>query len=551
MHGINPNIGEYLIQKIYETGVRHVFGVPGDYILNFYAMLEKSRLQVINTCDEQSAGFAADAYGRVNGLGVVCVTYNVGGLKLLNPAAGAMAEQSPLLIIAGAPGWQERQKCRFLHHKVKEYDDQLNLFRHVTVASTDLNDLQTAYREIDRVISEVITRRRPGYIELPRDIVGMIPGGDFSGSGETVPAPGRSFHPEAIGAIVAAINRAERPVIVAGSGIARNSLTPALRILSEKASIPIVTTILGKSAIDERFSNFLGVYAGVIGDDAVRDYVESSDCIILLGVLLTDVDRGANTAVLDPDLIIDLSEEGCSIGSEQFSIPGLQLLPAIAEQGLAVHTIDGIPTPVRERIPPFSPTDAKISVENLVLALNTLIDEKTILITEVGDAVMMSLDITIKRTGGFMSPAYYSSLGFSVPAAIGVQLASPAIRPLVLSGDGAFQMTGMEVSTAGRYHLNPVVVILNNGGFGTERPMIDGAFNDVAPWKYHRIPEITGCGRGYLVRTGNELFAALKEAFSSQELSIVEVLLDENDISPQLRRLCQRFSQGVKSEKKG
>jgi len=216
---------------------------------------------------------------------------------------------------------------------------------------------------------------------------------------------------------------------------------------------------------------------------------------------------------------------------------------------LIPHDTASCPIPVRDRMPDFVPTGAKVSPENLVLALNSIIDDKTVLITEVGDAVMMSLDITINRPGGFLSTAYYSSLGFGVPASIGIQAADPDIRPLVLSGDGAFQMTGMEVSTACRYHMNPIVIVLNNNGFGTERPMIDGSFNDVAPWAYHKIPEIIGCGKGYLVQTDTELAAALKEAYDSPDLSIIEVLLDQNDISPQLRRLCSIFSQGVKQNK--
>jgi indolepyruvate decarboxylase len=478
----------------------------------------------------------------------VCVTYNVGGLKVLNPVAGAYAEKSPVLVIAGAPGWQERQKYLLLHHKVKEYDDQLNMFKQITVASTDLKDPDTAYREIDRVISEVIRQRRPGYIELPRDMVDVIPGTEFPGHGEEKGHNDRTNHYDITGRIVTAINTAEHPVIMAGGDIARYHLEPALRSLAEKTHIPIVTTILGKSAIDERNPYFLGIYAGIVGDDAIRRYVESSDCIILLGVMLTDVDMGANTAVLNPDTLISLSEELCSIGRQSYPVSGLKLLSDIMERELTVHESKDIPVPIRERMPAFYPTNSKVTTESLVLAVNSGIDEKTILITEVGDAVMMSLDITIKRDGGFMSPVYYSSLGFSVPAAIGVQAAHPDIRPLVLTGDGAFQMTGMEVSTAGRYQMNPIVIILNNSGFGTERPMIDGSFNDVAPWKYHQIPDMIGCGKGYLIRTDHELAYALKEAYASKELSILEVLLDQNDISPQLRRLCQKFSQGVKQK---
>ncbi len=546
MNGTRVCIGDYLIQKIIDSGARHVFGVPGDYILNFYARMEKSPLSVMNTCDEQGAGFAADAYGRKHGLGVVCVTYNVGGLKVINPAGGAYAENSPLLIIAGAPGRLERQKCPLLHHKISEYDDQLAIFRHITVASTDLADPETAFQEIDRVISAVIETKKPGYIEIPRDMVDYIPTEERPELREKDTTPLPLSHDSAFEALVSAINIAEQPVIMAGGGIIRHNLTSALEKLAKKANIPIVTTILGKSAVDERNPLFLGVYAGIIGDDSIRQYVEASDCIIQLGVLLTDVDMGANTAVLNPDSVICLSDEACSIGRQTFPHPGLMLLPGLAERDLTVHHHENLPTPVREKIPAFSPTNAPITTEKLVQALNSFLDENTVLITEVGDAVMMSLDCTIKRVGGYLSPAYYSSLGFSVPAAIGIQAADPDIRPLVLTGDGAFQMTGMEISTAARYGMNPIVIIINNCGFGTERPMIDGAFNDVAPWRYHRIPDLTGCGKGYLVTTENELATALKEAYASDEYSILEVRTDPADISPQLRRLCQRFSQGVK-----
>ncbi|MGV8110306.1 alpha-keto acid decarboxylase family protein [Methanospirillum sp.] len=539
------NIGEYLIQKIYESGARHVFGVPGDYILNFYAKLNNSPLELINTSDEEGAAFAADAYARVSGFGVVCVTYTVGGLKVLNATACAFAEKSPLLIIAGAPGYKEREKYPLLHHKPNEYDDSLRMFERITVASTGLENPAEACKEIDRVIQTVLTLKRPGFIELPRDVVDMVVT-TASRHKEQAMNPDSSLQTEAGDALVHAINSAKQPVIMAGIGILRHNLVSALESFPEKTNIPVVTTILGKSVLDERNPHFLGVYAGIIGDDAVRAYVESSDCVILLGMLLTDVDMGANTAVISPDVMVMLSDEECSIGNQKFSLPGLMLLPDLLEKELCYHTISGVPVPVRERLPSFTPSDTKITTKSLVPAINSLIDDKTILITEVGDAVMMSLDITIQRSGGFLCPVYYSTLGFSVPASIGVQAACPDLRPLVLSGDGAFQMTGMEVSTACRYHMNPIVIVLNNSGFGTERPMIDGSFNDVAGWKYHKIPEITGCGKGYLIRTEQEFVDALKEAYASKELAILDVILDPDDISPQLRRLCQKFSQGVK-----
>src|SRR6478672_2887994 len=171
----SPSVGEYIIERLAAHGVRHVFGIPGDYVLGFYDLLEKSKLRIINTCDEQGAGFAADAYARIRGLGVVCVTYCVGGLKVANSTAGAFAEKSPVVVISGAPGIKEREKNPLLHHKVREFDTQRKVFEQLTVASAVLSDPQTAFLEIDRVLHAVLRYKRPVYIELPRDIV-AVPG---------------------------------------------------------------------------------------------------------------------------------------------------------------------------------------------------------------------------------------------------------------------------------------------------------------------------------------------------------------------------------------
>src|SRR3954462_12847720 len=169
------SIGQYLIDRLYEHGVRHVFGIPGDYVLAFYDQLQRSKLQIVNTCDEQGAGFAADAYAGVRGLGAVCVTYCVGGLKVANTTAEAFAEKSPVVVISGAPGIREREKNPLLHHKVREFDTQKKVFEQLTVASTVLSDPQTALQEIDRVLHACLRYKRPVYIELPRDMV-QVPG---------------------------------------------------------------------------------------------------------------------------------------------------------------------------------------------------------------------------------------------------------------------------------------------------------------------------------------------------------------------------------------
>src|SRR5206468_5026660 len=207
-----PSIGQYLIDQLYAHGVRHVFGIPGDYVLGFYDLLSKSKLSIINTCDEQGAGFAADAYARVRGLGAVCVTYCVGGLKVANTTAEAFAEKSPVVVISGAPGMKEREKNPLLHHKVREFDTQKKVFEQLTIASTVLSDAQTAFQEIDRVLHAALRFKRPVYIELPRDMI-SVPGLPHH---RTAPPHERS-EPKALRAAlaeaVAMIQAARRPVI--------------------------------------------------------------------------------------------------------------------------------------------------------------------------------------------------------------------------------------------------------------------------------------------------------------------------------------------------
>jgi indolepyruvate decarboxylase len=542
----SPNIGEYLIRKIQDHGAGHVFGVPGDYVLNFYAMLSKSPLRVINTCDEQGAGFAADAYARMHGLGVVCVTYNVGGLKVVNTTAEAYAEKSPVLVIAGAPGWRERKSGALLHHRVRDFDDQYRIFERITVASTELRDPAGAYREIDRVFSEILRQKGPGYIELPRDMVNVVPGPGTVPRTAPEPEKEEPVPRGVLDQVASLLNAATRPVIMAGVEVARHGLGPEVEFLAEKLGIPLVSTMLGKSAVAETHPRYLGVYAGVIEDAQVREYVERSDCLLLVGVSLNDVNLGGNTANLDPGRMILLSREGLTLGGRTVPGNGLGAIRSLARMPLAVHDGGDVPPSQQERVCAFSPAQAKLTPARIALALNAFMDESMVLIADIGDAVMSCIGITSPARYRFLSPVYYSSLGFSVPAAIGVQAACPDLRPLVVVGDGAFQMTGMEISTAARYGMNPIVVVLNNSGFGTERPMIAGPFNDVASWQYHRIPEIIGSGTGCLVTTEKEFSGALADAKASREPALIEAVLDPLEISPQLRRMCERLAQGVK-----
>ncbi|MBP6016916.1 MAG: alpha-keto acid decarboxylase family protein [Candidatus Promineofilum sp.] len=543
-------IATYLIHRLQALGARHVFGVPGDYVLGFYKALEDSELEVINTCDEQGAGFAADAYARFNGLGVVCITYCVGGLKVANTTAQAYAEKSPVVVISGAPGMNERTRNPLLHHKVRDFDTQLKVFEQLTEAAAVLDNPQTAAREIDRVLHAAVQHKRPVYIELPRDMVNApITAPEAA---EQQPAP--PSEPDSVALRVAVaealerINAAERPVILADIEIQRFGLQGELMRLVEGSRVPVAATILSKSVVREDHPLYLGVYEGAMGRREVTDYIEGSDCLIMLGVFMTDVNLGIFTAQLDPARIINATSERLSIGYHAYDGIALgDFLPALIAAKPDRRARGDIPHPPT---PPecFPVPDKPLTVRYLFERLNQFLDDSTAVLADPGDAMFAGIDMTIHCASEFSSPAYYTSLGYAVPAAIGVQLARPDLRPLVLVGDGAFQMTGMELSTVARFGLTPIVVVLNNEGYGTERPMLDGRFNDILNWRYSEIPRVLGAGRGYAVGAEDELEEALLAAHAGRDtFHIIEVRLAADDRSEALNRLTSALAQRVRA----
>ena len=121
-------VGKYLARRLEQAGLKHIFGVPGDYVLGFFDCLEESKLKVVGTCNELNAGYAADAYARASGLGAVCVTYGVGGFSLFNAVVGSYAERLPVIVISGSPKISERRHHHLLHHTIGDINLQFNIY---------------------------------------------------------------------------------------------------------------------------------------------------------------------------------------------------------------------------------------------------------------------------------------------------------------------------------------------------------------------------------------------------------------------------------------
>ncbi|MBD9361222.1 alpha-keto acid decarboxylase family protein [Methylomonas fluvii] len=541
-------IGQYLLKRLYQAGVKDIFGVPGDYVLGFYDLMIKSQVRHIGTTREDSAAFAADGYARCVGMGALAVTYGVGALNTVNAIAGAYAESSPVVLISGAPGVSEQKDDPLIHHRFGPFTFQREIFERISCASVVLNDPVIAFRQIDHAIEAARRCCKPVYIELPRDLV-MAEG--YPMPTETVErfTSDQAALSEAIAETMALLAHAKSPMIVAGVELHRRGLQAALAEFVERTGLPVVATLTGKSVMSERHPAYLGIYEGAMSSEAVRDRVEKSDLLLMLGVTLNEIDTGIYTAKLNSHSTIRAALNEVVISAHRY--PGIALedfLGALAGSvNKSATSYVSIPEPPKNYA--FPESDRPITTARLVERLNSALSNDMIVVCDVGDCLFAAIDLRVHEQSEFLASAFYTTMGFAVPAALGAQIARPDRRALILAGDGAFQMTGTELSTHARLGLNPIVVVFNNDGYSTERCILEGPFNDINPWRFDRLGELFGPLAGYDARTEAEFEEALFNALNNQSMpSIINVHLAANDSSEAMKRLAEHLQSKIKRE---
>ena len=396
------------------------------------------------------------------------------------------------------------------------------------------------------MIHAVERYKRPGYVELPSDMVNVVQSHKHRDQSLAELTDTAALQ-ECIAEAAMMLNQSRRPVILAGVEIHRFGLQDALIELVEKTRIPVAATILGKSVVSEAHPLYLGVYEGAVGRTDVQQYVESADCVLMLGCFMTDINLSVYTANLDANRTIYTTSEKTSIRRHSFeNVPFRSFLKTLIKAPLKRRQKPELPKP-ELTLSSDPQDDDRITTRVLFSILNDFITDDMVVISDIGDCLFGAVDLKIHKRTEFLSPAYYTSMGFGVPASLGTQLANSSLRPLVLVGDGAFQMTGLELSTVVRLGLNPVVVILNNHGYSTERQIMDGSFNDILNWNFSKVPELLGGGLGFVAHTVGDVRKALKESLANLDsFSLIEVDLDPFDISPALVRLGQRLGKRVK-----
>ena len=535
-------IPEHLVRRFRELKVELGFGIVGDYALRLFSELDELGFPILVTADEQGAGFAADAFARLKGFGVAACTYGVGGLKLANAVANAWAEQVPLLVMSGAPGMKERAPGALLHHRVKDFDTQLRVYQDLTIAQAVLSDPRIAASEIDRVIDQILTTQRPGYLEIPRDLVD-IPIINVSGPlTRSSAAVNLDNLAAAVTDVVEALRSAGATVIQAGVLVARRGLSEHLLGIAEHLGLPVATSPLSKGVFPERHPLAIGVYQGAVSPADVVEQVEGAAHIIQLGVLPTDMNLGAFTAHLDPDHLIDCTDDDVTVGPRTYrNVPLEAFLPALHE---AVAGGRDAPMPAAHDVPTFTPDGAaEIHVERLIHAVAAHLDDRHGFLVDPGDCLFASVELPVPAWS--IASAYYATMGYAVPASLGAGKADPDRRPVVLTGDGSFAMSGLEAGWAAFNGVFPIIIVMDNSGYGTQRPMRDGPFNDIAPLNISRLVDVFGTGQSWRVTTEEELEAAFTEAFASDGLALVHVVVRKGSTSPALARFAAALAKRV------
>ena len=535
-------LGDFLVAYLQRLGVTHLFGIPGDLVMRLFLRFGQKRgLRIVTMSHEPGVGFAADGYARATGrLGVICVTYGAGGHNMVNPVAGSFAERVPVLVISGGPGEEERKLGTLIHHQAKEVESQLHIYRELTCAARLIEHPASAAEEIDAVVRAVWAERRPGYLEIHRDMVERpiaVPERLLEWNGRL---PERRSDTrkvrEAAREVAARLNAARAPLIIAGIECHRYHLGRELLALVERTGAPCATTVLAKGAIPIDHPQHMGVYIGAISPKPIRDRVARADAVLSLGTLLTDMNLMGRGPTFGPDAAISAVDDRVDVSFHSYNQVTLRdFLAALLRQRLRRR---------RERVvyadnlgPQRRGTRRAVRVSDVLWEVNRFLAGRRDLfvVAEAGDALFGGLDVRVAGPAPYLAQGYYASMGFGVPGAIGAQIGTGR-RPLVLCGDGAFQMTGPEIAQAPRHGCTPIVLLLNNAGWGIFRPVAERKdLLDIPPWPYADLARAWG-GSGVRVETVGELRSALADAGTRDHFALIEVILDPDDHSPVARK---------------
>lgn len=510
-------IGDYLLSELAARGVRHLFGVPGDYSLAFLdQVLEHPDVEWVGNCNELNAGYAADGYARIAGLGAISLTYGVGELSAINAVAGAYAERVPVVVLGSLPARRTLDAGRVVHHGLGDADWRrvIRAYGEVTAAQTVLTP-DNAVVELTRALDIAVTERRPVYVGLPADVPTIeLP----NAAPALAEIHGLTSAPGELASFATAasrlVTRAKRPVVLVGHELARLGLAAEIEKLA--TGLPVAMTAVGKGQIDEQAVDWIGTYLGPASPDGVRETVEGSDCVIALGTIFSDTETAGFSAALPESAMIVVRPENATVGGKPFG-------PVAAADALRTLT-DLLGT--RESTAHASTLktyeDGPLTQNPLWTEVTAAIRPGDIVVLDQGTASFGMLDYRMPSGVSYIAGTLWGSIGYSLPAALGAAVAAPDRRVVLLIGDGSLQLTAQELSTIARVRANMTIVLVNNKGYTIERAINGPAavYNDINHWDHELLVRAL-CGPDVPV-TAVRTVGELRSALAGEGLRVVE-----------------------------
>ena len=526
-------IGDFLLRRLEEAGVRHLFGVPGDYNLEFLQQLQDTgALKWVGTCSELNASYAADGYARLNGLGALLVTNGVGALSAINGIGGSYSEHVPVICIAGSIPLRSIDRGLGMHHTMADggWDHFLNAYGHVTAAHVRLTPRNAAI-EIDRLILTAWREKLPVYLELPSDIAYLeieVP----TSPPVLARAPSDAERLRScVAAVAERLAAARSPAILVDADADRFGVARDLMALAEKIQAPIAVIIAAKAVIDETFAHYVGTYNGKASEPHVREAIETSDCLLAIGYRPIEVTTGHFSASL-PANTIHARGHSVDVGDDNYQ--------AVTLKEVLAGVVDAVPR-VTNRAPrqvaaaaappAHGDVPAKLTQAAYWRAMQGYLREGDVLFVDNGTAfTLFGLKFPPKCT--FVGSVNWGSIGYSVGALLGALTAAPERRHILFVGDGSFQVAAQELSTILHHDHTPVILLINNGGYTIERGYLgkDEPYNDVANWSYADLPKVfrrDTSARSFVARTLLDLQHAL--AAPNDTMIFVESIMDAYD----------------------
>lgn len=461
-------VADYLLDRLAGCGIGHLFGVPGDYNLQFLDhVIDHPTLHWVGCANELNAAYAADGYARMSGAGALLTTFGVGELSAINGIAGSYAEYVPVLHIVGAPCSAAQQRGELMHHTLGDGD-----FRHfyrmsqaISAASAILDE-QNACFEIDRVLGEMLAARRPGYIMLPADVAKKtaIPPTEAL----TLPAHETQSGVETAFRYHArqCLMNSRRIALLADFLAGRFGLRPLLQRWMEETPIAHATLLMGKGLFDEQHPNFVGTYSAGASSKEVRQAIEDADRVICVGTRFVDTLTAGFTQQLPAERTLEIQPYASRIGETWFNLPMAQAVSTLRELCLECAFA---PPPTRSTGQPVRIAKGELTQENFWQTLQQYLKPGDILLVDQGTAAFGAAALSLPDGAEVVVQPLWGSIGYSLPAAFGAQTASPDRRVILIIGDGAAQLTIQEMGSMLRDGQAPVILLLNNDGYTVER----------------------------------------------------------------------------------